>query len=173
MFNAGYIAPPTWLYRSEASKAIGSYDAYTDDTFAMALDLFKQGEVHYIDEATAVYTVRQGSVAAQKDIKRHWKYVKGIGETQLLMADKYVCTNEVKERLKFQRYITDMLLAIEAGDDDYVQNALSYFEENGYVFKWFKESCRDYVHYKRQYHRILSSKAYNSVSSRLQIRGSY
>lgn len=160
LFNAGYIAPPTWLYRSDASKAIGSYDAYTDDTFAMALDLFQQGEIHYMDEVTAIYTVRQGSVANQQNIKKYWNYVKGIGETQLLMADKYDCTSDIKERLLFQRYITDMLLAVDVNDDEYVQNALIYFEKKGYVLKWFVESCKDYVRYKKQYNKILSSRAY-------------
>ncbi|MBR4705484.1 MAG: glycosyltransferase [Paludibacteraceae bacterium] len=160
LMNAGYIAPPTWVYRADASKRIGSYDAYTDDTFAMALDLFQQGNVHYMDEPTAVYSVRQGSVATQQDIHKHWEYVKGIGETQLLMADKYGCSEELKQRILFQRYVTSMLLAIEAGDEDYMNEAFAYFKQKGYYMKWFAESCKEYVRYKQQYLQIRLSTAY-------------
>lgn len=160
LMNAGYIAPPTWVYRADASKRIGSYDAYTDDTFAMALDLFQQGKVHYVDEPTAVYTVRQGSVAAQQSISRHWRYVKGIGETQLMMANKYSCPEDIKQRIMFQRYVTDMLLAIEAEDLTFVEEAMVYFGKQGYIMKWFVNSCKEYVRYKKQYEQIRSSKAY-------------
>lgn len=168
LMNAGYIAPPTWVYRADASMRIGSYDEYTDDTFAMALDLFQQGEVHYLDVPTAVYTVRQGSVTTQQDTGKHWNYVKGIGQTQFFMANKYGCAEELKERLRQQLYMTDMLLAIEAGDTEFVKSAIQYFEKKGMVAKWFVERCKDYVRYKKQYQQISQSKAYRLGKSMLK-----
>lgn len=160
LFNAGYIAPPTWVYRKDISEEIGSYDNYTDDNFALALDLFQQGEVYFMDEPTAVYTVRTGSVATQTNEWKHWEYVKGIGETQLLMARKYHCSQEDVQKLKFQIFTEHMQMAVTVNDEHFIAQAMEFFEANGFMMHWFLEECKLYTKYKKQYEQIRTSNAY-------------
>ena len=159
--NAGYIGPMTWLYkRSLFMQNIKDYDNITDGTLALALDLFGSSEVAYLPDVTAVYRVHSDSAANPIVAAQKMKYIQGVRKTQCFMANKYGCSNEIKQKLIFQCYMTDMPLAIEVGDDIYIQNALNYFEQNGYIMKWFVSSCKEYISYKKQYEQVRSSKAY-------------
>ncbi len=159
--NAGYIGPMTWLYkRSIFLQNIQDYDNITDGTLALALDLFGTSEVAYLPDVTAVYRVHSGSATNQSDVKKHMQYIKGVCDTQYYYAKKYKCNPKIINDLKMQNYATSMLLAIDSDDQEFVQEALLYYTDYGLYMKWFVESCKKYVKYKKQYEQICSSKAY-------------
>lgn len=159
--NAGYIGPMTWMYRRELFvNNIKDYVGITDGTLALALDMFWGAEVAYIPEVTAVYRIHSGSAANQVNTKKHMQYAKGACNTQYYYAKKYKCNPEIINELKMQNYTTSMLLAIDSGDQEFVQEALLYYKDKGLYMKWFVESCKEYVNYKHQYEQIRSSKAY-------------
>lgn len=160
LLTAGYIAPPTWLIKSEIYKTLGPYKGLSDASLAMALDLFQLGDVHYIDEATAVYTNRQGGLSSPKSIGQQWKYERGVFDTQLFIANKYGCGSELISRLKIQEYAQLMFMAIEVGDKKFVAEAETFFVSQGLDMQWFIAKCREYVGYHQKYNTVSGSWAY-------------
>lgn len=160
LINSAYIAPMTWLFKRELYMQIAPANSHTDGTFALSLDFFANSKVAYLPETTAVYRSHIGSATTQTDPKKHWKYEKGVFDTQLEYAEKYHCSNDVINRIKIQGYADFMFSALEADDEDFVKEALEYYRLQGMEMKWFAEKCKRYVRYHQQYEIIRKSKAY-------------
>lgn len=161
LFNAGYIAPMTWLYRRDIFRQIEfSYERMTDASFAMALDFLALSNVGYLDCVTAVYRTHEGSAANQTSAEKAFKYQKGIFETQLEYAIKYNISQQKLLKLKTQGYVERMLPAVDAGNGAFVKEALGFFSGEGLEMKWFVLRCREYVRYKNLFEQISQSYAY-------------
>ena len=160
LINSAYIAPMTWLFRRELYMQIAPANSHTDGTFALSLDFFANSKVAYLPETTAVYRSHIGSATTQTDPKKHWKYEKGVFDTQVEYAEKYHCSNDVINRIKIQGYADFMFPALEADDEDFVKEALEYYRLQGMEMKWFADKCRRYIRYHQQYEMIRKSKAY-------------
>lgn len=158
MIHALYLAPMTWLVKREFH---GSYDDYTDNHFAMSLDLYQHGMVHFMDDVTAVYCVREGTVANQEDAKKVWKYIKGIHDTKLEYIEKYECSKKLLQSVLLKDYMQVIPEALEANDEEFIKEAQQYFIEN-YDVDFFQliGKWQMYINYKKQYEQIRSSKAY-------------
>lgn len=158
MIHALYLAPMTWLVRRELH---GSYDNYEDNHFAMSLDLYQHGKVHFMPDVTAVYCVRGGTVANQGDAKKVWKYIKGIHATKLEYLEKYGGSKKLLQSVLIKDYMQVIPEALEAGDEAFVKEAQQYFIDNfdidffQLIGKW-----QMFIKYKKQYEQIRSSKAY-------------
>lgn len=158
MIHALYLAPMTWLVKRELH---GSYDNYTDNHFAMSLDLYQNGNVHFLPDITAVYCVRGGTVANQGDAKKVWRYVKGIHNTKLEYLEKYGAPKDLLQSVLIKDYMQVLPEAIEAGDHEFIKETQEYFKNNFDVdFFQLIDKWKMFIDYKRQYNQILSSKAY-------------
>lgn len=159
LLRAGYLAPPTWLMRADVLHAMGPYDV-VDGTLAMALDFFQNGPVHYLDEVTAGYTIREGSASRPQTPQGQWRYEKGVFDIQIAKAEEYHCDADVIDRLRIQGYTQLILPALEANNKAFIKEAEEFYKSHGLEMKWFIENCKEYVRYHRDFDRISSSKAY-------------
>lgn len=160
LLNAGYIAPGSWMYRRTVLEYLDLQEWFTDESLAVALDVLHHSRPIFINEPTYVYRVHEGSAAAQTDPKKVWKYQLGLFKMQTYYAEKYSMSKDFCEKMKIQGYYSKCNYAIEAGDESFIEEAISFCEDHGIIMKWFVASCREYVKYKKQYLQIQSSKAY-------------
>lgn len=161
LFKSCYMAPNTWLMRKGIDDRISEQQVwFADESLAVALDYLHQSSMVFLDFVTAVYRVHEGSLAAQKDLRKRWEYSKGILKMQLYYAHKYNVDNETLERLLMQEYASKLLLAIEAKDYSFIDEALEFYSSLKMEMKWFVQSCEEYVNYKRRYEQVLRSHAY-------------
>ena len=158
MIHALYLAPMTWLVKREYH---GSYDDYTDNHFAMSLDLYQHGKVHFLEDVTAVYCVREGTIANQESAEKVWQYIKGIHNTKLEYIEKYGSSDKLLQSVLLKDYIQVIPEALEAHDDEFVNEIQQYFIDN-YNIDFFQliGKWQRYINYKKQYEQIRSSKAY-------------
>lgn len=160
LIKSAYIAPMSWLFRKDIYNQIAPRKSHTDGTFALSLDFFAKSTVAYLPETTAVYRSHIGSATTHVDPVKHWYYEKGVFETQLEYAEKYHCTPELIQNLKLQGYVDFLLPALEANDEDFVQEVINYYSSQGMELGFFVDKCKRYVRYHQQYEMIRKSKAY-------------
>lgn len=160
LIKSAYMAPMTWLFRRDVYMQIAPTKSHADGTFALSLDFFARSNVAYLPETTAVYRSHIGSATTQVDPVKHWCYEKGVFETQLEYAEKYHCTPELIQNLKLQGYVDFLLPALEANDEDFVQEVINYYSSQGMELRFFVDRCKRYVRYHQQYEMIRQSKAY-------------
>jgi len=159
LVNAGYIGPMTWMFRRPIFLDAVS-KSHTDGTLAIALEFFARSKVGYLDEAMGVYRTHAGSATTQTDPVKKFRYTKGVFDVQIEYALRFGEDKELVDQLKMQGYTTNMLNAVEAGDEDFVKEATEYYRSKGMEMRWFVEKCREYVGYKKKYEKIYASKAY-------------
>lgn len=158
LMDAQYLAPMTWLVKRELH---GSYDNYTDNHYAMSMDLLNNGEVHFLPETTAVYCVHDGTVANQDSAEKVWIYTKGIFTTGLEYINKYSKNNSIREAFLTKYYMEILPEAIKANDDEFIAASLEYYKfRYGVDFFQFVPKIRALINYERQYEMIRKSKAY-------------
>jgi hypothetical protein len=58
--------------------------------------------------------------------------MKGVFETQVYYADKYNCSERLKEKLYTKGYLQLLPAAVTAGEEEYVKKIHEYFVSNGY-----------------------------------------
>lgn len=160
LLNTGYIAPGSWTYNRRVLDYLDLQDWFTDESLAVALDILHHSKVIFISEPTCVYRVHLNSAATQTNPVKMWKYLYGLFKMQLYYAEKYGMSEEFISHMKIQEYHNKCFAAIEAGDDVFIEEGIKYCKDNGIELKWFVESCKEYVKYKKQYFQIYSSKAY-------------
>lgn len=161
LFSACYMAPNTWMSRKSVADKIGEQQSwFTDESLATALDFLHESNMHLIDVVTTVYRVHEGSLAAQTDPKKKWKYEHGLMKMQVYYAEKYHCAEDLIMKLKLQEYVHLIPVALEAGDVAFVEEAMAYARSQGMEIKWVVEKWKEYVRYHQQYEMIRKSKAY-------------
>lgn len=160
LFNAGYIAPMTWMFRKDVFDSCKLTDKHSDGTFPLAVDFFANTKVMFLTDCTAAYRSHEGSATSQKDPKKVFMYEKGIFDTQIEYAYKYKLNENEINKLKFQGYTSTILPAIEANNIEFINEALDFYHSQGMEMKWFVEKCKQYVGYHHQYEQILHSNAY-------------
>ena len=160
LLNSGYIAPCSWFFRRQILEYIELQDWFTDESLAVALDILHHSKLYFINKPTYVYRVHPNSAAAQRDPSKMWKYLHGIFLMQVYYAEKYNMPIDFITKLKIQEYYNHCSAALEAGEENFIDEAIGFCKDNGIIMKWFVGSCREYIKYKKQYEQIRSSKAY-------------
>lgn len=161
LFKTCYMGPSTWVYRGDIRRKIcEQQDWFTDESLATALDFLHESKMYFLDIITTVYRVHAGSLAAQIDPIKRWKYELGIFNMQLYYSKKYKCDHEIVNKLYLQEYVNKLISAIEANDQNFVCDMLTYYRSQGMEMKWFVEKCKAYVMFRNQYYMIRNSKAY-------------
>ena len=161
LFAAGYFAPLSWMFRREVLDYAEWQSWFTDESFALALDVLAKSKIYFIDEPMTVYRCRMGSAASPIQTGAKWRYHQGILRMQLYYAEKYKLADELLWKLRMQIYATYYLLAYEAGDEKFMKEAEDFFAEAGLNMNAFIASGKEYVDYKKQFIGVKQSHAYN------------
>lgn len=80
LINAGYIAPCTWVFRKDFLPK-NSYQ-YVDGTFPMALDIWAQSKVYFLNETTAVYRHLSESASHSRSLQKGFYFTNGVFQIQ-------------------------------------------------------------------------------------------
>jgi glycosyltransferase involved in cell wall biosynthesis len=128
LLKPGYLAPMTWLYRSELSDLIKNSTVYSDGTYAYMLEFMQNSQVSYLPFVTATYRSHAGSASSPTNVKSSWSFLKGVFDTQLYYSQKYPCSEDLQRRVKIQGYLRWLPVAIMADQHVFVEEARDFFE---------------------------------------------
>lgn len=130
LINKAYIAPMSWLCRIPLQELKDNYKGppSIDLTFIIALELFLQSKVFYLDKVTCVYGVHKGSATKQTSYIKQYEYAHGVYATQKYYLEKF------KLREKYP-------------------NCLDYFLNAYYVYILAQKITEEYPEMQSFFHR--------------------
>ena len=128
LLKPGYLAPMTWLYRSDLMSYICKADVLTDGTYAYMLEFLYNSKVAYIPKVTAVYRSHAGSASSPVGNKTLFRYTIGVFRTQIHYTQKYSCSEELKHKVLMRGYLSNLPIAIMAENEDFVSETKKYME---------------------------------------------
>ena len=129
LVDCSYIAPMSWMYRKSVFDIL-EYKAFTDATFAYALAFFKQSRVVYLPEVTCVYRAHPNSLSRPTSNKKYFRQYKGVFDTQMYFAEKYQVDEALVKLIKSGAFIRLLPSAIQTKQDEFIEEAASFFKEN-------------------------------------------
>ncbi len=130
----GYLAPPTWMFRKILLDHVGNEDV-SDFTFCLALEAFRNSEVHYIDKVTAVRNFVPNSATSQGNPAKALAYKNGVFEIQKKFINKYGVSPEIAHRIFFDNYVELLPLILKNNDTKLLQEAEAFFESKNLPFR--------------------------------------
>lgn len=130
LFNRGYIAPCTWVFRKKRFPVYNKI--YADLTFPMALDFMATNSVHFMTECTAIYRQLNESASHSHDWEKNYNFAKGVSEIQLDYATKYsnIISDKLFKQIQLKAYKSILLSAIAIGDYDVINQAYKTIIKN-------------------------------------------
>lgn len=131
LLKPGYLAPMTWVYRREFRELIENATISTDGTYAYMLEFMQNSQVSYLPEVTATYRAHQGSASAPINGCGLFIYMNGVFEIQRTYANKYPCSNDLKNKVLMRGYLSVLPIAVMVDKDDFVKEAQTYMESQG------------------------------------------
>lgn len=135
LLNKGFIAPMTWMYRSELSPLAFQYKKnYADESYPYILDMFKTSEIYFLNESTAVRRVQKQSASHHTNIETEFRYKNGVFEIQKEYIDKYNVEKKLKDLVLSSTYIELLPLAIQLKKNNLLQEAENFFETRNISF---------------------------------------
>ncbi|MDR0971223.1 MAG: glycosyltransferase [Bacteroidales bacterium] len=137
--KAGYLAPCTWVFKTELIRDLPKEKQATDTSFVLMLEIMLRTKIYFLSDNTTVYRFRSGSASRPEEKKRTYLYRKGIFEVQLNYSNKYLQNNKpLQRKIKQRGYINLMFLAISCKDKQFIKDMLLCFlsiKENVYYGK--------------------------------------
>lgn len=130
----GYLAPPTWMFRKILLDHVGNEDV-SDFTFCLALEAFRNSEIHYIDKVTAVRNFVPNSATSQGNPAKALAYKNGVFEIQKKFINKYGVSPEIAHRIFFDNYVELLPLILKNNDTKLLQEAEAFFESKNLPFR--------------------------------------
>lgn len=142
LLSKGFIAPMTWMYRKDLIKYYDPKGAFSDESFAFALDALALSSVDYIDVVTTNYRQTYNSLSRpESDYKNYLQWL-GVFRTQVYYADKYSVDPSIKQKILINGYIEFIPLAYSFGDNMFIEEANAFFESIGICIEPFLNTCR-------------------------------
>ncbi len=128
LINGGYIAPCTWLYRREYMPTYTQ--GYVDGTFPLALDIWANSKIHFLDEVTTVYRVVGESASHSRYLAKRFAFGSGVFRIKKEYIEKYrpLVPDEAKERIYVDAYSMLLPAAIALGKTEFVNEAKTYLK---------------------------------------------
>lgn len=126
LLNKGYIAPMTWLYRTNLLNEIKNEKGFIDGTFAMALECYQKNWVGYVPDDTAVHVVHMGSACHQTDVRKQFAYEYNVFLEQVYYAEKYQLY-DLARQVKFDNYLQLLPKAKMVQNENFICEASSFF----------------------------------------------
>lgn len=135
LVNAGYIAPCTWVYRRNFLPR-GAYQ-YVDGTFPLALDIWAQSKVFFLNEATAVYRHLSESASHSRSLQKGFCFTNGVFQIQKDYIKKYrsLISETTEEKVYLSAYCRLLPAAIALKNGAFVKEALMYFKDKHIPYK--------------------------------------
>lgn len=152
LLNPCFLAPLSWMFKKEV-KDLYEDRNYTDESVAIALDAFANYEVYGMKDCTAVYRQTANSASSYINPSQYFKQNYGVLTTQLYFADKYTCSQDIKNMIRLRGALNLLPYAIMAGKTEYVEETKKFAESIGL-------DVRDVVRYLKEGEMIKQSRAY-------------
>lgn len=130
LINPCFIAPLSWMFKREL-KDMYENRGYTDESVAMALDAFANFEVYGMNECTAVYRQTVNSASSYVNPVQYFKQNYGVLTTQMYYADKYGCSQELKNTVRLRGILNLLPYAIMTHQTDFVEDSKTFAESIG------------------------------------------
>ena len=164
LIHAGYLAPNTWMYRTEYSplKFLSDDNAhYVDESYAYLLDIFKVSKVAFIPQYMAVYRVHIGSLSCSNSDQKKYLFCKGIFEIKKDYIKKYDISNEILvQRIYMDGYLQLIEDAIILEDKQFINEIKMYLNSHKITFNDIEILINKTIKYRRDFINIKNSKAY-------------
>lgn len=125
-----FLAPLTWMFKRNVRDMYQDM-GYTDESVAMALDAFANYDVTYLDVCTGVYRQTLNSASSFITPNYYFKQNLGVWETQLYYADKYNCSEALKEKIRLRGYLELLPIAIMTQNDRFIEEVRQFTESIG------------------------------------------
>lgn len=135
LIKAGYMAPCTWVYRKDFQPK-KSYQ-YVDGTFPMALDIWAQSKVYFLNETTAVYRHLSESASHSRSLQKGFYFTNGVFQIQKDYIKKYrsLISETTEEKVYLSAYCRLLPAAIALKNGAFVKEALMYFKDKHIPYK--------------------------------------
>lgn len=130
LINPCFIAPLSWMFKREL-KDMYENRIYTDESVAMALDAFANFEVYGMKDCTAVYRQTANSASSYINPSQYFKQNYGVLTTQLYYADKYACSQELKNTVRLRGILNLLPYAIMTNQTVFVDESQKFAESIG------------------------------------------
>lgn len=160
LLSKGYIAPLTWMYRREMVSRYDIKGAFTDESFAFALDIFAVSEVHYIDIVSAMYRVANGSLSHPTSYAKWYKQYIGVFKAQLYYCDKYNVSEALRNKVLINGYIYLLPYATACEENAFIQEAVNNCKKLGIDMQPYIELCNQKNNLEVTLRQIRQSYAY-------------
>lgn len=128
LVNSGYIAPCTWLYRKEYMQTYTQ--GYVDGTFPLALDIWANSKIYFLDEVTTVYRVIGESASHSRYLKKRFAFGSGVFRIQKDYIEKYrsLVSDEMEEKIYMKTYSALLPAAVALEKKEFVREARIYLK---------------------------------------------
>lgn len=164
LIHAGYLAPNTWMYRTEYSplKFLSDDNAhYVDESYAYLLDIFKISKVSFIPQYMAVYREIKGSLSSYNSFEHYYRFKKGIFSIKKDYIAKYnVKIEQLSCDILMNGYIDLIEEAIILSDTEFINEARNYIDKQKINYKEIESLVNKSIQYRTQFLNIQKSKAY-------------
>lgn len=136
LINPGYIAPCTWLYRKK--YAFLDRQIYVDGTYPLALDVFADSNIYFLDNSTTVYRVLNESASHSKFLHKRYNFGIGVFKIQKDYIEKYKTkvSDELKLTIYARTYYRILPSAIVLSKNDFIKEAEYFFNTNFVLRPW-------------------------------------
>lgn len=167
LINKGYLAPLTWLFRSELIPFLFSTDSSVDGSFEAILNAFKITKVYYLNEVTGVKNSNvTNSATNQKSLVDQFEYKKGVFNIQKKYISKYGVQENIKDYVFSSNYFSLLTTALRINDHEFIDEARDYFISHNLSYKDFEMLCKNNIIIEK----IRESKLYRIINSFKKIR---
>lgn len=131
LYNAGFIAPCSWLYRIELLNLTESKN-YVDGTFPFALDVWANTNIYYMKEVTTVYRVLPNSASHSASLRKRYNFSKGLFQIKKDYINKYKNLLSEQDEFNINKRAFVMLSksAIALSDNKFLEEAELFFKSN-------------------------------------------
>ena len=164
LLHPGYLAPNSWMYRSELSpiKVLDkNVTHYVDESYAYLLDMFRISKVAFIPRYMAVYRRCSGSLSNYNSLEHNYKFQKGIFNIKKDYIRKY---NVDDSSLLYDIYTTSYLQLLEnaiiVNDAEFISECNAYIDSQHIKYQDIEKLVKKSIGYKKQYQSIYNSKSY-------------
>ena len=132
LVKGGYIAPCTWMYRRALAEKFSDNSGYTDFSFSLALDIWANSNIHFMDEVTAVYRVSDNSVSHPKDVVKVYHYLSDVFSIKRKYIAKYphLVSADAKGRIYREGYYSIIKFAVLLNEREVISDAKKYLNHS-------------------------------------------
>ncbi len=130
LINPCFIAPLSWMFKREL-KDMYENRGYTDESVAMALDAFANFEVYGMKDCTSVYRQTANSASSFINPVQYFKQNYGVLTTQMYYADKYGCSQELKNTVRLRGILNLLPYAIMTNQTEFIEDSKKFAESIG------------------------------------------